>query len=450
MKLREAFNVNRGDVVAFIGAGGKTSTLVSLGYELVEAGWRVLATTSTDIPEHQLELIPRALGPAAGSDAISEALTDDRFVFLYEQISGGRVYGPSPDWIAHLMDTVDSDAILIEADRSDGLPLKAAYQHEPVIPRETSLVVPVVSLAVLGQPLDEEHVYNVESIISRYGFVKGNRIRSPWVAQVLRDEELGLRNIPDSMRVVAFLNQTPLKGYGRARARLIARLALRQSRLNGIAIGAARALDPVYEVRRPVGAVVLAAGISSRMGQPKVLLPWTEKQTILEHIVDQLLNARIEHIVVVSGHMAKEVKALMEPMGVKVVYNRSYKTGEMLSSLKVGLHALPENVSASLVVLGDQPRIQPKVVYQILTAYSEGIGEIIAPRFESQRGHPILIDRRFWPDIWNLPRGSAPRVAIEMQSERIHYVNVDTDSVVSDVDTPDDYTDERWRAGLQK
>lgn len=449
MKLLEAFNVNRGDVVAFIGAGGKTSTLVSLGYELAEAGWRVLATTSTDIPEHQLELMPRALVPDAGSEAISQALTEDRFVFLYEQISNGRVHGPSPDWIVHLMDTVDSDVILIEADRSDGLPLKAAYQHEPVIPPETSLVVPVASLAVLGQPLDEEHVYNVESIINRYGFAKGNRIKSPWVAQVLRDEELGLRNIPESVRVVAFLNQTPLKGYGRARARLIARLALRQSRLNGIAIGAARASDPVYEIRRPIGAVVLAAGMSTRMGQPKVLLPWTEKQTILEYIIGQILNARIEHIVVVSGHMAKEVKALVEPLGVKVVYNRSYKTGEMLSSLKIGLHALPDNVAASLVVLGDQPRIQPKVIYQLLTAYSEGKGEIVAPRFESQRGHPILIDRRFWPDIWNLPRGSAPRTAIDMHSERIHHVQVDTDSVVRDVDTPDDYSDERWRAGLK-
>jgi molybdenum cofactor cytidylyltransferase len=449
MKLFKAFNVTRGDVIAFIGAGGKTSTLVSLGHELAEIGWRVLATTTTDIPEYQLELMPHAMMPSAGSEAISQALSEDRFVFLYDRIIAGRVYGPSPDWITQLLDTIDSDVILVEADQSGGLPLKAAYQNEPFIPSETSLVIPVVSLSVLGQPLDEEHVYNVESIIERYGFNRGNRIKSPWIAQVIRDEELGLRNIPSSPRVIAFLNQTPLEGYGRARARLIARLALRQSRLHGVAIGASRATDPIYEIRRPVGAVVLAAGLSSRMGQSKVLLPWTEKKRIIEHIVEQLISARIEHIVVVTGHMASEVKALVKPMGVKVIYNRSYKSAEMLSSLKIGLHALPDQVSASLVVLGDQPRIQPKVIYRLLKAYAEGKGDIVVPSFENQRGHPVLIDRRFWPDIWGLPRGSAPRMVLDIHKERIHEVAVETDSVIRDIDTPDDYSDERWRAGLK-
>ena len=449
MKLHEAFSVTRGDVIAFIGAGGKTSTLVSLGHELADIGWRVLATTTTDLPEYQLGLMPRAMLPDAGSDAISQALSEDRFVFLYDRIVAGRIYGPSPEWIAHLLDTVDSDVILVEADQSKGLPLKAAYQNEPFIPSETSLVVPVVSLSVLGQPLDEEHVYNVESIIERYGFNRGNRIKSPWIAQVIRDEELGLRNIPSAPRVIAFLNQTPLEGYGRARARLIARLALRQSRLHGVAIGASRATDPVYEIRRPVGAVILAAGMSSRMGQSKVLLPWTEKQRIIEHIIEQLINARIEHIVVVTGHMAAEVKKLVKPMGVKVIYNRSYKNAEMLSSLKIGLHALPDYVSASLVVLGDQPRIQPKVIYRLLKAYSEGKGNIVAPTFEEERGHPVLIDRRFWPDIWSLPRGSAPRNMLNTYQNQIYEIPVDTDSVIRDIDTPQDYSDERWRAGLK-
>ncbi len=450
MKLHQAFDIVRGDVVAFIGAGGKTSTLVRLGYELAEMDWRVLASTTTRLGEEQLELVPRAMTPDADSTAISEALTEHNFVFLYDKIEDGKVHGPEPGWISRLMDAVDSDVMLIEADGARGLPLKAPFDHEPVIPPETSVVIPIASLSALGQPLDEEHVYNAKSIIARYGFVEGNRIKSPWIAQILRDEMLGLRGVPDGARVVAFLNQTTPRGYGRARARLIARLALRQSRLHGVALGTARGTEPVYEIQRPVGAVVLAAGMSTRMGEPKVLLPWADKKTILEHIIDQLFKARIEHVVVVTGHQAKEVKELVKPLGVEVAYNRSYKTGEMLSSLKVGLHALPDNVAASLVVLGDQPRIQPKVIYQILMAYAEGKYDIIAPSYQKRRGHPILIGRRYWPEFYNLPRDGAPRDVINAHKDHIYYIPVNTDSILQDVDTPQDYAEERSRAGLSK
>lgn len=448
MKLHQAFDITRGDVVALTGAGGKTSILANLGYELAGMGWRVLATTTTRIGESQLELVPRALTSSAEHDTISAALTEHQFVFLYNSIRQGKAYGPSPEWITDLLDTIDSDVLLVEADGSRGLPLKAPYHHEPVIPPETSLVIPIASLEVLGQPLDDEHVYNPESIIDRYGFGESNRVRSPWVAQIIRDEELGLRRVPESARAVAFLNHAPMSGHGRLRARLIARLALRQSRLAGVALGSAWDNNPVYEIQRPVGAVVLAAGLSSRMGESKMLLPWEKGKPIIQHIVEQLLRSRIDHIVVVTGHMAKEIKAIVKPLGVQTVFNRSYKTGEMLSSLKVGLRAMPERISAGLVVLGDQPRIQPKVIFQVMLAYAEGEGEIVAPSYQMRRGHPILIGRRHWPEILNLPRGSSPREVINARAGEIHYVQVDNDSVLRDVDTPQDYADERRRAGL--
>lgn len=448
MKLQSAFDVVRGDVVSFIGAGGKTATLVGLGYELAEMDWRVLATTTTHLKKDQLELIPGALSIDAGTLAISEALTAHNFVFLYSKIDDDRVYGADPDTITKLLDAVDSDVLLVEADYAGGKPLKAPRLDEPIIPTETSLVIPVASLSALGLPLTEDHVYNAQAVMDRYGFREGNHIKSPWMAQVIRDESLGLQGVPDDTRIIAFLNQTPPVGYGRARARMVARLALRKSRLNGVAIGSVRGAEPVHEVRRPIGAVVLAAGMSTRMGQSKMLLPWTEKNTIIEHVVEQLLNSRIDHVVVVTGYMAREIKALMEPLGVKVVYNRSYKSGEMLSSVKAGLRAMPDNVAASLLVLGDQPRIQPRVIYQVLMAYAKGAGELVAPSFEMQRGHPILIGRRYWAELLGLPRHGSPREVINAHQDRIAYVKVNTDSVLRDVDTPDDYQQERWRAGL--
>jgi molybdenum cofactor cytidylyltransferase len=449
MKLHKAFEITPGDVVAFVGAGGKTSTLIRLGYELAESGLRVLATTTTPMSVDQLDLMPYATTMDNGTKHLSMALGDNRFVFLYSGIRSSEVQGVSSSSIPRLLDSVDSDVFLIEADCAHGLPLKAPRNDEPIIPPETTLVVPMASLAVLGQPLDDEHVYNPQAIDERYGFGLNNRVKSPWVAQVVRDEELGLRGVPEKARVIPFLNQTPQQGYLRARARLIAQVILNSKRVHGVALGSARAADPVYEVQRHVGAVVLAAGLSSRMGQPKVLMPWSGNRTILETILDQLLLARVPQVRVVTGHRAGEVKLLATRSGVETVHNAEYKTGEMLSSLKAGLASMPSHVGAALVVLGDQPRMQARVVSQVLTAYAEGAGDIVAPSYQMRRGHPILIDRRYWPEIMALPPDGAPRDVINRYQDRIAYVTVDTDSVLGDVDTPAAYQEERRRAGLK-
>jgi len=275
-------------------------------------------------------------------------------------------------------------------------------------------------------------------------------VLSPWIAQVVRDEELGLRGVPERARVVALLNAAPPEGYLRLRAHLIARMILRSRRISGVAIGSVRSADPITEAQRPVGAIVLAAGMSSRMasaGQHKVLLPWTNGKTILEHIIDQLTLARIDHITVVTGNRADEIGALAEKRGANVVFNSHYQTGEMLSSVKAGLKAQPANIAAALLVLGDQPRIQPKIVGQVTMAYAEGKGDLIIPSYQMRRGHPILIDRRYWGEMLALPEDGAARDVIN--AHPVTYVNVDNDSVLHDVDTPDDYKQERSKAGLK-
>ena len=120
----------------------------------------------------------------------------------------------------------------------------------------------------------------------------------------------------------------------------------------------------------------------------------------------------------------------------------------MLSSLKAGLRAMPDQISASLVVLGDQPTINPKVIYRVLRAYSEGEGHIVAPSYQMRRGHPILISRRYWGEILSLGRQGAPRDVINAHAGEVAYVNVGTDTVLHDVDTPSDYYRALREAGI--
>ncbi len=452
MQLRQALNVQRGEVVAFIGAGGKTSALFRLAHELAAEGWRVIGTTTTRIAVEELSLAPGELqidGPGAGyrPAEITRALNKHGFVFLYGHTRRDKAIGVAPEVIEALTDSVDSDAILIEADGSRRLPFKAPLPHEPVIPVGTSLVVPMAGFDVLGQPLDDAHVYNPDDMIERYGFPPGGNVKAPWVASVLRDTKLGLKAVPTSARVVALINKVPAIGFQKGRARLMARLILREPRVEAVALGAVQSDNPVDEVHRRIAAIVLAGGMSSRMGQSKVLLPW-DNRPIIRVIVDRLKRMRLDDVVVVTGHLAEKVEAALAEEPVQFVHNPDYRAGEMLSSLQAGLKTLPDDIGACLVVLGDQPWLDNRIVNEIICAYAEGKGTIVAPSYHHRRGHPILIDHVYWRDLLNLPPGSAPRDVINAHADETFYVNAETDSVLRDLDTPEQYDQERRRAGL--
>ena len=447
MKLAPAFRIARGEIVSFIGAGGKTATLLALGHELAESGWRVLATTSQVIPTEQLDFFPHALPASSSATEINAALDGQRFVFLYGEINNMLANGLPTAKITHLLDSVTSDVLLVEADQARGLPLKAPLEHEPHIPPDTTLVVAVASLSALGAPLDAEHVYNHEAIQSRYGFGEGSEILPVWLAQVMRDETLGLKGIPPQARVVAYLNRYQEKRY--LRARRVSHFLLRQKRIESVAFGAARSAEPVFELHRHVGAIVLAAGRARRMGVAKVLLPWHDGQSVIEQIVAVLKQSRLSEINVVLGHASEKVAQLLKPQDIRTIINAQYATGEMLSSLQAGLRALSPHIQAALVVLGDQPRLQPGVIAKLLSHYARNVENcsIVAPAFDGKRGHPLLIDRVHWPELLAMTSG-APRDVINKYASKTRLVSVANDSVITDIDTPQDYAIQRERAGL--
>ncbi len=433
MRFEQAFEVVPGDVVAFIGAGGKTSLMVGLGYDLAEAGWRVLATTTTRLSTDQLDLFPCTMSAMAAPRKISDALTEHQFVLLHDQIRGGHVYGPPVEWTRSLLDSVDSDILLVEADDAAGKPFKAPRADEPQVPNETSLVISVASLRALGLPLDKEHIYNPAAMIERYGFVENSPVKSPWLAQVLRDDELGLRGVPTAARVIIFLNQTPERGFMRGRARMIARLSLQSERINAVALGSVRGVEPVFELQRPVGALVLATGYSPCKDLDGILRPGARGRPALAHIAEKLLRSRIDHIRVVTGRRGAETRAAIRHLGLKTVHDRARQNGGAVSALKAGLRALPAHVSAALIVPGDQVRIQPRVIYHILAAYARGEGDFIIPRYGARCGYPALIGGRHWREILKMPGHSDFRAIAQRFRDDISFHDVDTDSIFHDI-----------------
>ncbi|MFN8529896.1 MAG: selenium cofactor biosynthesis protein YqeC [Anaerolineae bacterium] len=447
MRLQDAFDVRKGDMIALVGAGGKTSSLIHLMRELKAADWRVLGTTTTRIGADQLRFFSQ---PFPLADDLASRWGGSSAAFVYDHVddSANKVIGLSVEALRAACRQILPDAVLIEADGSRKLPFKLPRSHEPVIPPETTLVVPIVSYEALGKPLIDEAVFNASGMIERFGYPAGDRVQSRWLAEVLRDPLGGLKDAPDSARVMAFVNGVPPHGYARGRARFIAREILKNQRIQAVIIGNTAYEDPAFEVVRRTGAIVLTAGLSSRMGQPKPLLEWLNGETILDHILRELKRACVDTIVVVTGNHAEEVERIAAPHGVWTAHNADYAAGEMLSSVKVGLHALPTSISGALIVLGDQPTLKAQITRRVLKADASTRGTIAAPSYQMRRGHPILISQRYWEELLALPDIGAPRDVINRHADEIVYVNVEDDSVLRDVDTPQQYAEERRRAGL--
>jgi molybdenum cofactor cytidylyltransferase len=186
-----------------------------------------------------------------------------------------------------------------------------------------------------------------------------------------------------------------------------------------------------------IGAVILAAGQSRRMGRNKMLLPFGTS-TVLETIVAEVAACKsVFDLVVVTGHEPDRITALLASQPVRCVFNPDYARAEMLASLQVGLRALPAEVQAALIVPGDHPRLRREVIQSVIDAYQPGT--LVIPSYQLKRGHPILVDRAWWDELLTLPETATLRDFIRAHEDHIRYVVVETDSVLTDVDTPEEY-----------
>ena len=437
-----------GEVVGFVGGGGKTTAMFRLAQEIVEAGGRVITTTTTRIFAAQVSLAPAHFSAFEVNRAKLEAVLHEKgHVLLTGPVDTalGKASSVTPDLVRSLRQMPDLTAILIEADGSRMRPFKAPAEHEPVIPAEATLVVPVVGADVFGQPLTDDRVHRAELVRALSGASEGQAVTPELVAYVVGHPQGGLKGIPAGARVVPLVNKVD-KPQELADARNTARYLLGNPRIAAVAIGAVRRadVDPVCEVWGRVAAIVLAAGRSTRMGRPKPTLPWGEGGTILGEIVRRLHEAGVSEIVVVTGSAREEVEAALTATDapVRFVFNSDFESSEMARSLQVGLRSLGGNVAATLVALGDQPHIRPDVAQAVVHRWRETQAVMVAPFYRGQRGHPLLFDRAVWDRLLGLPADANPRDLVRAADD-LEHVEVETDSILRDIDTPEDYARER-------
>lgn len=194
-----------------------------------------------------------------------------------------------------------------------------------------------------------------------------------------------------------------------------------------------------------ISAIILAAGQSRRMGQPKMLLPWGSS-TVIEHVITTFLTAGLDEIIVVTGGAREQVEMLISPYPVRRVHNGGFESGEMLASLQCGLRAMSDQVQAVLIGLGDQPQVQEESIRLVCKAYRNSQTRLVVPSFRMRRGHPWLVARALWSELLAMKPSESPRDFLNRHTDEVHYVNVQTETILADLDTPDDYQKSRPQA----
>jgi molybdenum cofactor cytidylyltransferase len=198
-------------------------------------------------------------------------------------------------------------------------------------------------------------------------------------------------------------------------------------------------------VRYEIAAVIIAAGLSRRMGAFKLTLPWRDS-TVIANVVGTLAHAGLAEIVVVTGHRAAEVRDALAAAPARCAHNARYESGGMLSSIQTGLNAIAASdasthapgIDGALLCLGDQPQMELATVEAVLAEGKRtGWQRVVIPSYRMRAGHPILIPSSLWPQIMNTTE--TLRDVLRARKEMLSYLNVDTDSILADLDTPEDY-----------
>ncbi len=185
---------------------------------------------------------------------------------------------------------------------------------------------------------------------------------------------------------------------------------------------------------RKIGAVVAAAGLSSRMGAFKPLLPFGGS-TVLERCIANLREAGAKEIVVVTGHRAAELEEKLSGSGVRFVRNPDYAATQMFDSLRIGLRALSENCAAILLTPGDVPLVQPETIRALL----EARGGFVRPVCAGKRGHPVALDAKYREALLAYDGDGGLRGAVEALGVPTTEVEVADAGMPLDMDTPADY-----------
>lgn len=438
LTLARALRVDESKCIAFVGSGGKTTAVFQLARQLTPP---VIVTATSHLGAWQVSFADKHLIVKSQSDL--DALGKDVMgvTLITGDIRDDKTESVSQELIKRLHELCASRSIplLIEADGSRQRPLKGWAEHEPPIPNFVDHVVTVVGLSGLGKPLTEEYVHRPELFAEISGAKAGESIDSNSLVRALSHEKSSLKNIPNSARRTVVLNQADTNEL-QASARAMTRELL--SKYQSVVISSLKQ-KKIFAAHEPVAGIILAAGESSRYGQPKQLLDW-KGEPFVRVAARRALEAGLAPVIVVTGANAEQVESAVRDLNVRIVRNGEWKSGQA-SSIRAGIFTLTPAplplgegyAGAGIFLLVDQPQITTSILQALVERHAEGLHSVVAPMVMDRRANPVLFDRRTFADLLTLEGDTGGRAIFH--KHQVEYLPWHDDRLLLDVDTPEHY-----------
>jgi molybdenum cofactor cytidylyltransferase len=191
------------------------------------------------------------------------------------------------------------------------------------------------------------------------------------------------------------------------------------------------------EKRGSISAILLAAGLSMRMGTDKLSLPW-KKRMVLGESLHTLCRSAVGEVIVVVSEQTGKILREIEDGRVRIILNPAPEEG-MGGSIREGVAAVHPGSEGILIALGDQPLLDPRTVNCLVRAFVPGRGRIVLPVYRGRRGHPVLFDRCYRDELLGLRGDMGGRSILERYSSRVIEIRTRSEAVIRDFDTWKDY-----------
>jgi molybdenum cofactor cytidylyltransferase len=193
-----------------------------------------------------------------------------------------------------------------------------------------------------------------------------------------------------------------------------------------------------------IGAIILAAGRSTRMGSNKLLEDLNGKP-LVRHVAEAALASKVHPVIVVTGHQHEGVSAALEGLNLTFIHNADFADG-LSTSLKTGVAALTTEVTAVIVLLGDMPLIPSAAINQLITAFEASPQKIAAvPVYEGEWGNPVLLSRTLFEEVSTLQGDAGARRLLNGRADDVLEVPIASDAVLIDLDTPEALAKARFK-----
>ena len=186
-----------------------------------------------------------------------------------------------------------------------------------------------------------------------------------------------------------------------------------------------------------ISGLVLGAGASTRFGQPKQLLPFRGR-ALLGWVVNQVERATgLDEMVVVLGRAADEIREQVDFGNAKVVENPVFGEG-CASSYRAGIGALDPRSDAIMIILGDQPGVEPETINRVADEWRRGEGQIALASYQGRRGHPMLFARPFFDRLVGLRGDKAAWKLVDANPDLVRVITFDI-PYPEDINTLEDF-----------